>query len=127
MKHLNFIIPFFLLFFSGSLFATDPTQNPPIIPPPPPHLQSLVSVTKLSVKTINYAIIDNLLAIHFNKAIGSTLITITNEAGEIVYLGMTNTDMSLDYFIPIDALEYGTYTITIESESGDTFEDYFAL
>jgi len=127
MKHLNFIIPFFLLFFSGSLFAIDPTQDQPTIPPPAPRVQSLLSVSKLSVKTIDYAIIDNSLAIHFNKAIGSTLITITNEAGEIVYLGMTNTDMSLDYFIPIDALEYGTYTITIESESGDTFEDYFAL
>ena len=109
------------------MFAIDPTQDQPTIPPPAPRVQSLVSVSKLSAKTIDYVIIDNSLAIHFNKAIGSTLITITNEAGEIVYLGMTNTDMSLDYFIPIDALEYGTYTITIESESGDTFEDYFAL
>jgi len=120
MKHLNLFVIIFSLLFSSNLFAIDPVLTPPV-EPIPPRVQSSLSVSPVSVE-----IIEDSIAVHFNKAIGTTAITITNEAGEIVYQGIADTDKSLYFVIPIDTLDSGTYSITFESESR-TFEQYFVL
>lgn len=95
---------FFLSSTCGRMYSID---IPPATPIPPPRVQSLIMPTSITVD-------ENLIAIHFNKAMGETEITIRNEMGEIVYSASTDTDISPDFFIPTDRLNSGIYTISFQ-------------
>jgi len=109
MKRLNLIMLLFLFTICGKMYSID---IPPVTPPPPPpHIQSFFQPVAIYV-------IENTLAIHFNKAIGETEIAIMNESGEIVYNASTDTDILPYFFIPTDGFDDGIYTICFQS--GDT-------
>ena len=93
----------FLFTICGKMYSLD---IPPIASPPP-RAQSLIIPISITVD-------ENLIAIHFNKAIGETEIAIMNEMGEIVYSASTDTYISTDFFIPIVGLESGIYTISFQ-------------
>jgi len=93
----------FLFTICGNMYSID---IPPIAAPPP-RAQSFSLPVSINV-------IENTLAIHFNKTIGETEIAIMNEMGEIVYSASTDTYISTDFFIPIVGLESGIYTISFQ-------------
>jgi len=117
MKHLNLFILLLCLLISSKTFSNEICISP-TIPPTTPRSQSLTIPISITVNNTD-------LAIHFNKPIGKTTLTITNEAGEIVYQGTTDTNTSLDFYIPTDTLDSGNYTITFDYGSNpltETFE-----
>jgi hypothetical protein len=103
MKRLNLVLLLLLLVICGNMYSID---IPPVTSPPP-RVQSFSLPVSINV-------IENTLAIHFNKTMGETEIAIMNEMGEIVYSASTDTDISPDFFIPTDGLNSGIYTISFQ-------------
>jgi hypothetical protein len=114
MKHLNLFIILFSLLICSKAFSND---LPPVTPSPTPRAHSLAIPISITVNNTD-------LTIHFNKAIGETAITITDETGEIVYQGTTDTSISLDFYIPTDTLDSGNYTISFDYGSNTLTENF---
>lgn len=110
MKRSIFIIFLFSLFSNVIVSAADIpiSPNPPIIPPPYPR-------TCKQNETIVSAILnDTEVVLNFNTSVGLTTITVSNYLGSIVYQQTIDTYSTSELDIPIDCLDNGNYSITIQ-------------
>jgi len=103
MKYIKLLIAFFLVLNCTNVFSQ---IIPPVGPPPIGHSPTVSVPVSISVS-------DAGLALHFNEAIGLAVITITNDAGDIVYQETVDTDATSSVFIPSSSWNTGSYTITI--------------
>jgi hypothetical protein len=111
MKRTIFLFFLFALFSNTIVLAIDVPLNPAHPKDPIPYPRS----PDQNRSTVATATLNNPeLVLNFNTAVGSAIITVTDETGYVVYQGVLNTDATSSLSIPVDSYDSGTYTLDIQ-------------
>ncbi len=113
VKYLGSLLLFFLLAASQFVFADYPLRKDDT-DPGSVTLGTLRAPARAKVVIpVTMDVVNGELAIFFNNSVGTAYISIQDANGNIVATDVLDTNASTEFYIPLDELEAGTYTLRV--------------